>query len=171
MKWGFAWELGPFEVWDAIGVEKMAGALAKQGKEIPALVQKVLATPGKTFYETAKGTTQYFDQATSTLKTVADRPGVTILRALKDRIGVVQKNSGASLIDLGEGIVCCEFHSKMNSIGSDLVAMIHAGLKRLGTDFEGMVIANQAPNFSVGANLMLVLVAAQEQEWTTSIWP
>jgi len=77
----------------------------------------------------------------------------------------VQSNAGASLIDLGDGVVCCEFHSKMNSIGGDLVAMILAGIARLGKEFEAMVIGNQAPNFSVGANLMLVLIGAQEGEW------
>ncbi len=165
MRWGFAWELGPFEVWDAIGVERMAAALEKEGKTTPPLVQKVLATPKKSFYETEKGYTSYFDLASGAMKRVPHQPGVLILKSLKERTGVVQKNAGASLIDLGDGIVCCEFHSKMNSIGGDLAAVIHAGIKRLGTDFEGMIIANQAPNFSVGANLMLVLVAAQEQEW------
>src|SRR5580698_5601937 len=165
MRWGFAWELGPFEVWDAIGVERMAAALEKEGKKMPPLVEKVRASATKSFYTTEKGYTKYFDLETGGAKTLADQPGVLILKSIKERTGVVQKNSGASLIDLGDGIVCCEFHSKMNSIGGDLVAMIHAGLKRLGTEFEGMVIANQAPNFSVGANLMLVLVAAQEQEW------
>ena len=88
-----------------------------------------------------------------------------ILKSLKDAGREVERNSGASLIDLGDGVVCCEFHSKMNAIGADLIAMMHKGLKRLETDFDAMVIANQAVNFSVGANLMLVLVAAQEQEW------
>jgi 3-hydroxyacyl-CoA dehydrogenase len=165
MRWGFAWELGPFEVWDAIGVERMAAALEKQGKQIPAIVKQVLVTPSKSFYESEKGTAKYFDLATTSAKTLADTPGVIILKALKDRSGVVQKNAGASLIDLGDGVVCCEFHSKMNSIGSDLVAMIHAGINRLGSEFDGLVIANQAPNFSVGANLMLVLIGAQEGEW------
>src|SRR5258708_19412532 len=77
---------------------------------------------------------------------------------------VVEWYSGARLIDLGDGVVCCEFHAKMNAIGADLIAMIHKGLKRLESDFDAMVIANQAVNFSVGANLMLVLVGAQEQE-------
>src|ERR1700691_4312792 len=76
-----------------------------------------------------------------------------------------KRSSGASLIDLGDGVVCCEFHSKMNAIGSDLIVMIHKGLKRFDADFDAMFIANQAVNFSVGTNLMLVLVAAQEQEW------
>ena len=91
--------------------------------------------------------------------------GIIILKSLKDRTPVVQKNPGASLMDLGDGVVCCEFHSKMNSIGGDLVAMMHAGVKRLASEFDAMVIANQAPNFSVGANLMLMLISAQEGEW------
>jgi 3-hydroxyacyl-CoA dehydrogenase len=165
MRWGFAWELGPFEVWDAIGVEKMAGALEREGKQTPPVVKSVLASPKKTFYEYEKGSTHYFDLATKSLQPVPEPPGIVILKSLKDRTGVVQSNSGASLIDLGDGVVCCEFHSKMNSIGGDLVAMIHAGINRLGSEFDAMVIGNQAANFSVGANLMLVLVTAQEGEW------
>ncbi len=164
-RWGFAWELGPFEVWDAVGVERMAKALERDGQELPPLVRKVLASPTKSFYESEKGTARYFDLASQSLQPVPEPPGIIILKSLKDRSGVVQKNAGASLIDLGDGVLCCEFHSKMNSIGGDLVAMIHAGINRLSTDFDAMVIGNQATNFSVGANLMLVLIGAQEGEW------
>src|SRR5262249_39485714 len=96
---------------------------------------------------------------------VEEPKGVIILKSLKDAGKEVDRNVGAGLIDLGDGVACVEFHAKMNAIGADLIAMIHKGLKRLETDFDAMVIANQAVNFSVGANLMLVLVAAQEQEW------
>ncbi len=164
-RWGFAWELGPFEVWDAIGVERMARALERDGQELPPLVRKVLDSPKKSFYESEKGTTRYFDVKSQALQPVPEPPGIIILKSLKDRSGVVQKNAGASLIDLGDGVLCCEFHSKMNSIGGDLVAMIHAGITRLSSDFDAMVIGNQAANFSVGANLMLVLISAQEGEW------
>ena len=165
MRWGFAWELGPFEVWDAIGVARMAEALGREGKQIPPVVNDVLAAPKKSFYETEKGRTRYFDVGAKAMKPVPEPAGIIILKSLKDRSGVVQTNSGASLIDLGDGVLCCEFHSKMNSIGGDIGAMIHAGVKRLGSEFDAMVIANQAPNFSVGANLMLLLVTAQEGEW------
>ena len=165
MRWGFAWELGPFEIWDAIGVERVAGALAREGREIPALVKQALATPSKSFYETEKGSTRYFDVATGGKKPVEEPAGIIVLKSLKERTPVVQKNAGASLIDLGDGVVCCEFHSKMNAIGGDIVAMVNAGIAKLGSEFEAMVIANQAPNFSVGANLMLLLVTAQEGEW------
>ena len=165
IRWGFAWEFGPFEMWNAIGFEPMARALERDGKELPPLANKVLGSPKKVFYETEKGDTRYFDLATAGLKPVEEPAGIIILKALKDRTAVVQSNAGASLIDLGDGVVCCEFHSKMNSIGGDIVAMIHAGVSRLSSEFDAMVIANQAPNFSVGANLMLLLISAQEGEW------
>jgi 3-hydroxyacyl-CoA dehydrogenase len=165
MRWGFAWELGPFEVWDAIGVARMAEALGREGKQVPPVVNDALASAKKSFYEAEKGSTRYFDFGAKAMKPVPEPAGIIILKSLKDRSGVVQTNPGASLIDLGDGVICCEFHSKMNSIGGDIGAMIHAGVKRLGSEFDAMVIANQAPNFSVGANLMLLLVTAQEGEW------
>jgi 3-hydroxyacyl-CoA dehydrogenase len=165
MRWGFAWELGPFQTWDAVGVKPMAEALKREGKEIPTVVKQVLASPGKSFYASEKGTTSYFDLGTAAMKPVAEPAGVLILKSLKERTPVVQENSGASLIDLGDGVVCCEFHTKMNAIGGDILAMIQSGVKRVGADFDAMVIGNQATNFSAGANLLLLLVSAQEQEW------
>src|SRR5262249_23869349 len=114
--------------------------------------------------ESEKGETRVFDLAAGSKK-VEEPAGILILKSLKDAGREVERNSGASLVDLGDGVVCCEFHAKMNAIGADLINMIHKGLKRLETDFDAMVIANQAVNFSVGANLMLILVGAQEGEW------
>ena len=165
MRWGFAWELGPFELMDAIGLKAFAAQVQKEGRSLPPIVDKVLGSGRKGFYESEKGTTTVFDLATGGAKSVQEAPGIILLKSLKEAGREIEKNSGASLIDLGDGVVCCEFHAKMNAIGADLIAMIHKGLKRLETDFDAMVIANQAVNFSVGANLMLVLVAAQEQEW------
>ncbi|HKV03849.1 MAG TPA: 3-hydroxyacyl-CoA dehydrogenase NAD-binding domain-containing protein [Candidatus Acidoferrales bacterium] len=165
MRWGFAWEFGPFEVWDAIGVERMARGLERDANQAPPLVTKVLSLPKKSFYASEKGRTRYFDMASGALVPLGEDAGVLILKSLKDRSPVVQENSGASLIDLGDGVLCCEFHSKMNAIGGDIFAMLQAGIARLETEFEAMVIANQAPNFSAGANLMLLLMTAQEGEW------
>jgi len=165
MRWGFAWELGPFEMVDAIGLATFAGQVKKEGRALPAVFEKALANGRKGFYESHKGETSVFDLATGSMKRVNEPAGILVLKSLKETGREVERNSGASLIDLGEGVVCCEFHSKMNAIGADLIAMLHKGLKRLETDFDAMVIANQATNFSVGANLMLVLVGAQEQEW------
>src|ERR1700720_3354877 len=165
MRWGFGWELGPFELMDTLGLEGFAAQVRKEARELPALIEKVLTSGRKSFYESAKGTTTVFDLSPAGVKKVEEPAGIIILKTLKDAGREVERNSGASLIDLGDGVVCCEFHAKMNAIGADLIAMIHKGLKRLETDFDAMVIANQAVNFSVGANLMLVLVGAQEQEW------
>ncbi len=165
LRWGFAWELGPFEIMDAIGVKAFVGQVQKEGRTLPPVIERILASGRKGFYESEKGTTTVFDIGSGTSKKVEEPKGVIILKSLKDAGREVERNSGASLIDLGDGVVCCEFHAKMNAIGADLIAMLHKGLKRLETDFDAMVIANQAVNFSVGANLMLVLVGAQEQEW------
>ena len=165
MKWGFAWEMGPFEMVDAVGVKAFAAQVQKEGSAIPSAIEKVLSSGRKGFYESEKGKTTIFDVGTGAAKPLETPKGILILKSLKDAGREVERNPGASLIDLGDGVVCCEFHAKMNAIGADLIAMLQKGLKRLDTDFEAMVIANQAVNFSVGANLMLVLVAAQEQEW------
>ena len=165
MRWGFAWELGPFEIIDAIGVKAFAGQVQKEGRALPQVIEKVLSSGRKGFYESEKGTTTVFDICSGVSKKVEEPKGIIILKSLKDAGREVERNSGASLIDLGDGVVCCEFHAKMNAIGADLIAMLHKGLKRLESEFDAMVIANQAVNFSVGANLMLVLVGAQEQEW------
>ena len=165
MQWGFGWEIGPFEIWDAVGVERMAQALGRRGEPMPPAITKALASAKKSFYESDKGSTRYLDLASSALKPVPEPPGLLILKSLKDRTPVVQENSGASLIDLGDGVLCCEFHAKMNAIGGDIVSMLHAGIARLETEFEAMVIGNQAANFSAGANLMLLLMTAQEGEW------
>jgi 3-hydroxyacyl-CoA dehydrogenase len=165
MRWGFAWELGPFQLMDAIGVKAFAAGVQKEGRMMPPVLERLLASGRPSFYESEKGKTTVFDIASGGTEKVEEPNGVVILKSLKDAGRQIDRNSGASLIDLGDGVVCCEFHSKMNAIGADLIAMIHKGLKRLDSDFDAMVIANQATNFSVGANLMLVLVAAQEQEW------
>jgi 3-hydroxyacyl-CoA dehydrogenase len=164
MRWGFGWELGPFEMVDALGLNAFVAEVRKENRPVPELMDKVLAAGRKSFYQSDKGVTTVFDLGAGSKK-LEEAAGAIILKSLKDAGKEVDRNAGASLVDLGDGVVCCEFHAKMNAIGADLIAMIHKGLKRLETDFDAMVIANQAVNFSVGANLMLVLVGAQEQEW------
>jgi 3-hydroxyacyl-CoA dehydrogenase len=110
--------------------------------------------------------TEYFDLAASAeYRPIEPRPGVMILSDIKRARGVVKTNPGASLIDLGDGVLCCEFHSKMNSLGEDIVQMLRAGLAELEANFNALIIGNQGENFSVGANLMMVLLTAEEQEW------
>src|ERR1700730_2200899 len=164
MRWGFGWELGPFQIMDALGMPAFAAQIKKEGRTVPPAVEKLLANGRKSFYTSEKGTTSVFELSNGTARKIEEPAGVVFLKSLKDAAKEVERNSGASLIDLGDGVLCCEFHSKMNAIGADLIAMIHRGLKRLESDFDAMVIANQAVNFSVGANLMLVLMGAQERE-------
>ena len=165
MKWGFNWECGPFELWDAVGIEKVVDAWNKAGRSTPLLVEKLLASGNKTFYASCEGARSYFDFASGACRDIEDKPGVLLLPSLKARKKEIKKNAGASLIDLGDGVVCLEFHSKMNTIGTDTVQMIHAGLKSLNVGFDAMVVGNQAANFCVGANLMMVLTTIQEGEW------
>ena len=165
MKWGFGWDIGPFEIWDALGVEKSVAKMKEEGKQVPKLVDDMLASGKKSFYEKREGNLYYYDVNSKDYKAVNQPKGITILSSLKEQNKVIKKNSGASLIDLGDGIACLEFHSKMNSIGGDTIDMLHKSLKEVEENYEGLVIGNQGQNFSVGANLMMVLMSAMEGEW------
>ncbi len=165
MRWGFGWDLGPFEICDALGIEALTRRWTADGRDLPPWFTRLLSSGRKSFYESSDGELSVFDPGAGTSVKVPEPPGIIVLKSLKERSKEIASNSGASLMDLGQGVLCCEFHSKMNAIGDDITAMVHTGLKRLNTDFDALVVANQASNFSVGANLMLLLVAAQEQEW------
>jgi 3-hydroxyacyl-CoA dehydrogenase len=125
MRWGFGWELGPYEIIEAIAID--TGASAR-----PAASQL---------------------------------DGLMILKAARDRQRIVRRNAGASLVDLGDGVLALEFHAKMNALGGDQIQMIHAGVREAAANFTALVVGNDAPNFSAGANLMLLLLEAQEGNW------
>jgi 3-hydroxyacyl-CoA dehydrogenase len=165
MKWGFAWERGVFELWDAVGVERIADGWRNENRTIPRLVERLLAGNTRMFYLRRDGEALCFDLGSGEHRPLPMRPGVLLLPELKARNKEVKKNAGASLIDLGDGVLCLEFHSKMNIISADIIEIVHAGLKELDDGFDAMVIGNQGPVFSAGANLMLLLGAAQEGEW------
>lgn len=165
MRWGFGWELGPFEVWDAIGVEKSVARMKEEGAAVPANVEQMLAAGATSFYKKDNGQQSYFDFKQNKYVPLADPPGVLILKSIKDRTGVIKKNSGASLIDIGDGVACLEFHSKMNAIGGDTLQMLKTALTEVDKNFVGLVVGNQGQNFCVGANIMLMLMEAQEENW------
>ena len=169
MKWGYAHKMGPFELWDALGFEAVCKRLDEDKRSIPASIDAMRSAGAKAFYETADSGgnpgARYFDLGKNAFTELEARPGVTVLADVKRARGVMKSNSGASLIDLGEGVVCVEFHSKMNTLGEDNFAMMYEGLAALDKGYEAMVIANQSSDFSVGANLMMVVMAAQEEEW------
>ena len=161
MKWGFNWEMGPFETWDALGVERVAKRLEQEGREVPALVRHMLDRGVSSFYKDESGGAQYFTG--NDMKDVPKRPGVLVLSDLKkDATRVIKTSPGASLLDLGDGVACLEFHGKMNTIGSDAISMCSVAVETVERDFEGLVLGNQGAQFSAGANLMLLLMEAQE---------
>jgi 3-hydroxyacyl-CoA dehydrogenase len=170
MKLGFNWELGPFELWDAAGVETTVERMKKEGKPVAANVEKLLAAGQKSWYaddaKTASGR-KYWDIGAGKFEPMQVPAGVWSVTVAKKSNGVVKKNSGASLVDLGDGVACIEFHSKMNSLGADIIGLISQTLKPGGPGdaFDAFVITNDATNFSVGANLMLLLMSVQEEEW------
>ena len=170
MRLGFNWELGPFELWDAAGVEATVERMKKEGRPVAANVEKMLASGNKCWYaddpKTASGRA-YWELRAGNWKPVLVSKGVWSVEVAKKSNGVVKKNAGASLVDLGDGVGCIEFHSKMNSIGSDIVQLILQALKPggPGDNFDAFVITNDAANFSVGANLMLLLMSIQEEEF------
>ncbi|MET0215692.1 MAG: 3-hydroxyacyl-CoA dehydrogenase family protein, partial [Vicinamibacterales bacterium] len=153
MRWGFGWELGPFETWDAIGIECVLKAC--QVADPPPLVREALDKGG--FRPKQSGRT--YEQVPPA------GPGLQLLREARDRSAVVRKNAGASLVDLGDGVLAVEFHSKMNAIGGDTIQMLQAGVKEAAANFRALVVGNDAPNFSAGATLMLLLLEAQEGNW------
>ena len=170
MRLGFNWELGPFELWDAAGVEATVERMKKEDRPIAANVEQLLASGKKAWYlddPKAGSGRAYWDLRTANYEPVKVPSGVWSVEVAKKSNGVVKKNSGASLVDLGDGVACIEFHSKMNTIGSDIVQLISQTLKPggAGDAFDAFVITNDATNFSVGANLMLLLMSIQEEEW------
>jgi 3-hydroxyacyl-CoA dehydrogenase len=147
MRWGFGWELGPFETWDALGVRTVLDACGIA--DPPPLVADLLASGRDRFRD-------------APLAPAA--PGRLLLQSSKSARGVIKTNTGASLVDLGDGVVCVEFHSKMNTIGGDSIAMLHEGLAEAATR-TALVVGSEADVFSAGANVMLLLLEAQEGNW------
>ena len=171
MRWGYGHTFGPFELWDALGFTSVCDRIEREGVALPENVLRMRQAGVKSFYQASDSAGQpgkeYFDLGggSQSYRKLEERPGVYVLADLKRARGVVKSNAGASLVDLGDGVVCCEFHSKMNAMGEDALQMLHAGLEETEKNFAAMVVANQGENFSAGANLMLVLLAAQDGEW------
>ncbi len=164
MKAGFGWENGPFEIWDAIGVEKGIEIMKAEGKTPASWVTDMLANGSTSFYSVKEGATYYYDIPA---KTQTKKPGQDAFIILDNirKSNEVFKNSGVVIEDLGDGILNCEFQSKMNTIGGDVLAGINKAIDLAEKDFQGLVIGNQAANFSVGANIGMIFMMAVEQEY------
>src|SRR5204863_6089772 len=130
-----------------------------------ANVEQMLAAGATSFYKKENGQQFYFDFAAGKYVPLNDPIGVVILKSIKDQKGVIKKNAGASMLDLRDGVACLEFHSKMNAIGGDTLQMLKFALAEVEKNFVGLVVGNQGPNFCVGANIMLMLMEAQDENW------
>jgi len=157
MRWGFGWDQGPFELWDAIGVEVVLDACGSDDLSAPARAWAGLPSRSGGF--------EAAPRRFRTTGVLQAAPDLQLLGMAKQRDHVVKQNAGASLVDLGDGVLAVEFHSKLNTIGGDTVGMLRAGVTEASQRFDGLVVGNDAVNFCAGANLMLVLLEAQEGNW------
>ena len=165
MKWGYNWELGPFEIWDALGVRETADRLKKEGRSVPKIVADLLAAGRGSFYEQRNGDRLFFDRAKHNYLKEPIAAKAIYLPRIHRNGKLVRTNAGASLLDLGDGVACLEFHTKMNVIGGDQLGMLRESLDEVRKNFLGLVIGNQGPHFSAGANLLLLTTQIQNQEW------
>jgi 3-hydroxyacyl-CoA dehydrogenase len=176
MRWGYAHTYGPFELWDILGFNETCDRIEREGRILPESIVRMRHTGAQSFYKDGL----YFDFRHNGYTELEPRPGIETLRKTAPASEteprttvsgdssphrIIKSNPGASLVDVGDGVLCLEFHSKMNSLGEDAVSMLFAGIEETERNFEAMIIANAGENFSVGANLMLLLLTAQEGDW------
>ena len=164
MKAGFGWQHGPFQIWDAIGLDKGLELIKAEGQEAAPWVGKMKQAGIGTFYSVQEGATHYYDIPKNSMEKVPGQDSFIILDNIR-KSKEVFKNSGVVIEDLGDGIINCEFQSKMNTIGGDVLTGLNKAIDLAEKDFQGLVVGNQADNFSVGANIGLIFMMAAEQEY------
>ncbi|MBM3128838.1 MAG: 3-hydroxyacyl-CoA dehydrogenase/enoyl-CoA hydratase family protein [Chloroflexi bacterium] len=157
IRWGFANELGPFETWDALGVAETVAQMERAGLKVAAWVKEMLATGHPTFYKNGK----YYDLQVEDYRSIQTSPQCIVLKDRK----VIQSNDSASLIDLGDGVACLEFHTKMNALDEGIVELARQAIEEVNQNFAGLVIGNQGEHFSAGANVMAIGLLANDGEW------
>ncbi len=167
MRWGFNWDLGPFETWDAVGLIKSVERMQKEGEKIPEKIERMLKSGRERFYEKRNGKNYYYDFGKADYVGIEDKPQIILLPSLKERTGVIKSSAGASLIDMGDGVTCLEFHSPNNAIDPDVIRMIGDSVAEVEENFEGLVIGNQGANFCVGADIKQIYPAIQGKQWDT----
>ncbi|HIM74303.1 MAG TPA: 3-hydroxyacyl-CoA dehydrogenase/enoyl-CoA hydratase family protein [Candidatus Marinimicrobia bacterium] len=170
IKWGFGWELGPFESWDAIGVQASVDRMQSEGRKVPQWVLDMLAAGRDAFYKTENGVKTYYDVISGAAKPVTSSKKEINLNLQKSAGNLVHRDWSASLVDLGDGVLNVEFHSvlqpTLNPIDGSLIDTINKGLDLVENgDYSGMVIGHQGQNFSAGANLALILEACETENW------
>ena len=165
MKWGYNHRMGPFETWDAVGVREAVEVMKKLKLKVPKRITEMLKAKCETFYLKKEDGNYYYDFETKAYVKLGDKPKIILLPPLKEREKVIKTNLGASLVDMGDGVACLEFHTKMNAVDEDVTRMIYDSCDVVEKDFLGLVVANHGTNFSVGANIFQVLVAIQKGDW------
>jgi 3-hydroxyacyl-CoA dehydrogenase len=169
MRWGFGHDAGPFEIWDMLGVKQTAAAMKAAGFPPAPWVGKMLSTGIKSFYkyDKAGAKTSVYSVTENGYVPLPKMPGLIILSRVRQAKMLISENAGASLFDLDDGVACVEFHTKMNALDDDIFEILKEGLDRTEKEFVGLVVGNEAENFSAGANLFMVVVAAQQGMWET----
>ena len=167
MKWGFNWELGPFETWDAVGLRKSVEKMEREGDKIPQNIERMLSSGRERFYEKRDGRRYYFDFGKADYEEIEEKPQIILLPSLKERKRLIRSNAGASLVDMGDGVACLEFHSPNNAIDGDVIQMIGDSIAEVEEGFEGLVIGNHGVNFCVGADVKQIFGLCQNRDWDT----
>lgn len=166
MRWGFNWDLGPFQVWDAIGVSESVERMKSDGLDVPAWVETMIEGGQTSFYTPAAAEKRFYAPKAKSMSIVPFDPRHIRLAAIhEDKSKIIKANMGASLLDLGEGVACLEVHTKMNTIDQDVISMIHDSVDEVEKNFEALVVGNDGEHFGAGANLMLIFMAAQQKAW------
>ncbi|MCD6150597.1 MAG: 3-hydroxyacyl-CoA dehydrogenase [Deltaproteobacteria bacterium] len=165
MKWGYNHKLGPFETWDVLGVQEVVKVMKQLKLKVPKKISEMLKAGYTSFYQKRDDGRYFYDFAAKDYVKLEENPKIILLPSLKERNRVVASNAGASLIDIGDGVACLEFHTKMNAIDGDVGNMIYESCDIVEKDFLGLVVANHGTNFSVGANLFQVFVTIQQGDW------
>ncbi len=170
MKWGFNFEVGPFEAWDGIGLKDSVADMEEMGYKAPKKIKDMLAAKKKSFYKTRGGRKLYYDFKKKDYEKVVEKPEVILLPEVKkDKKKIVEQRSSATLLDIGDGVYLVEFHSPMNSLDQDMWELMRKAVDMAYDKGEGVVIGNQAPGipgaFSAGANINVVLEGAKAKQW------
>lgn len=161
---GFGWQQGPFEAWDAIGVVEAKKIAESSGSKIAPWVEEMLAAGNETFYKVENGRKLYYDIPTKTYVEIPGQDEVLSLDILR-KDHTIWKNSDCSIIDLGDGVINLEFHSKMNTIGGEVISGINKAIDLAEAEYNALVISNEGENFSAGANVGMIFMFAVEQEY------
>ncbi len=165
IRWGFGWKLGPFEILDSLNVKDFVERIKSEGRRIPPIIEKIAEKNYESIYKLERGKRYFFDLKDDSYREESVNPRIIILSSIKGSGGVIKSNPGASLIDIGDGVACLEFHSKANAIGIDTIQMAKEALKIVSENFDALVIGNKGEQFSAGANLMLILLEAEDENW------